>query len=249
MTIPTFLPYYVLLGTAGIITAVLIGLNRALEQAHWPVKRRKSTVGIAAAVLALWLAAAAALAALGTFQAGADTMPTIQYAIALPILIGGLLIWRSETVKHLIEAVPQSWLVGLQLYRALGVIFLILYATGRLPGLFAWPAGVGDILVGVLAPVVAIAYARAPRLNGDLVAAWNWFGIGDLVIAVATGFITAPSLLQPFMVEPANHLVTLFPLALIPTFLVPLSILLHIASLTKLRRTVPNRQVTSAQPA
>ena len=120
MTIPTFLPYYVLLGTAGIIAAVLIGLNRALKQAHWPVKRRKGTVGTAAVVLALWLAGAAALAALGTFQAAADTMPTIQYAIALPILVGGLLIWRSEMVKHLIEAVPQSWLVGLQLYRALG---------------------------------------------------------------------------------------------------------------------------------
>ena len=249
MTIPTFLPYYVLLGTAGIIAAVLIGLNRALKQAHWPVKRRKGTVGIAAAVLLLWFAGAVALALSGVFQAGAADRPTIQYAIALPILIGGLLIWRSEAIRRTLEAVPQSWLVGLQLYRALGVIFLILYATGQLPGLFAWPAGVGDILVGVLAPVVAIAYARAPRLNGDLVAAWNWFGIGDLVIAVATGFITAPSLLQPFTVEPANHLVTLFPLALIPTFLVPLSILLHIASLTKLRRTIPNAQVTSAQPA
>src|ERR1700704_3949936 len=31
---------------------------------------------------------------------------------------------------------PQHWLVGVQLYRALGVIFLILYATGKLPGLF-----------------------------------------------------------------------------------------------------------------
>ena len=249
MTIPAYLPAYVLVGTAAIFVAMLFGLNRALIIAAWPHDRRRRVVAATAAVLLLWLAGAVALALSGVFQASAAERPTIQYAIALPILVGGVLIWRSETVKHLIEAVPQSWLVGLQLYRALGVIFLILYATGKLPGLFAWPAGVGDILVGVLAPVVAIAYARAPRLNGDLVAAWNWFGIGDLVIAVATGFITAPSLLQPFTVEPANHLVTLFPLALIPTFLVPLSILLHIASLTKLRRTVPNRQVTSAQPA
>jgi len=38
--------------------------------------------------------------------------------------------------------------VGVQVYRALGLIFLVLYAGGYLPGLFAWPAGVGDILVG-----------------------------------------------------------------------------------------------------
>lgn len=249
MTVPAYLPAYVLVGTAAILMAVIFGLNRALITAGWPNDSRKRAVGATALVLLLWLAAAVVLALSDVFHASAADRPTIQYAIVLPILIGGLLMWRADTVRRMVEAVPQSWLVGLQVYRALGVIFLILYATGKLPGLFAWPAGVGDILVGILAPVVALAYARDPRQNGHLVAAWNWFGIGDLVIAVTTGFITSPSLMQPFTVEPANQLVTLFPLALIPTFLVPLSILLHLASLTKLRRTVPNAQVASARHA
>jgi hypothetical protein len=54
----------------------------------------------------------------------------------------------------------------------------------QLPGLFAWPAGLGDVLVGVLAPVVAIAYARGPGENEDLVSAWNFFCIVDLIVAV-----------------------------------------------------------------
>ncbi len=249
MTAPIYLPVYVLAGTTAIVTAVLFGLNRALISASWPDDGRRRTLGATALVLLLWLAVAVVLALSNAFHASAAERPTIQYAIVLPILIGGLLIWRSDTVRRMIEAVPQSWLVGLQVYRALGVIFLILYATGELPGLFAWPAGVGDILVGMLAPVVALAYARDPRRNGDLVAAWNWFGIGDLAIAVTTGFITAPSLMQPFAVEPANHLVTLFPLALIPTFLVPLSILLHLASLFKLRQTASDAQAASPQQA
>jgi hypothetical protein len=32
----------------------------------------------------------------------------------------------------------------------------------QFPGLCVWSAGLGDVLVGVLAPVVAIAYARGP---------------------------------------------------------------------------------------
>jgi hypothetical protein len=32
----------------------------------------------------------------------------------------------------------------------------------QLPGLFARPAGLGEVLASVLAPVVAIAYARGP---------------------------------------------------------------------------------------
>jgi hypothetical protein len=123
------------------------------------------------------------------------------------------------------------------------VIFLILYANNKLPGLFAWPAGVGDVLVGVLAPVVAIAYARAPRENTDLVTAWNAFGIFDLVVAVGTGFATSPSQLQLLALDRPNELVSLFPLVLVPAYLVPLSILLHLASLAKLRvRSVIGRR-------
>ena len=68
--------------------------------------------------------------------------------------------------------------------------------------------------------------------------AWNIFGILDLVVAVGTGFLTAPSLIQPFAVEPpTSDLMTQLPMALIPTYLVPLSIVLHIASLVKLHRS------------
>ena len=202
---------------------------------------------VSAVILLGWLAVAIALGAMGVYHVNASGIPTIQYGILLPILIGALMIWRSETAKRIIDAVPQSWLVGVQLYRALGVIFLILYATGKLPSLFAWPAGIGDIAIGLLAPVVGLAYARAPRKAASLVAAWNVFGILDLIIAVGTGFMTAPSLLQPIEVQPTSELMTVLPMVLIPVYLVPLSIVLHLASLAKLRRErLP--AITSAGP-
>ena len=140
---------------------------------------------------------------------------------------------------------PQHWLTGVQIYRALGVIFLILYGTGKLPGVFAWPAGLGDVLVGVLAPVVAVAYARDPNQNADLVSAWNLFGLADLVIAVAAGMLTSPSPLQLFAFDLPNELVSQFPLVFVPAFLVPVSVLLHLASLRKLRRDALARQQPS----
>jgi hypothetical protein len=199
---------------------------------------------VSAVVLLGWLALSIALAAMGVYHVDASAIPTGQYAIVLPILIGSLLIWRSETVARVIEAVPQQWLIGVQLYRALGVIFLILYATGKLPGLFAWPASVGDIVIGLLAPVVSYAYARAPRDAAGLVRAWNVFGILDLVVAVTTGFMTAPSFIQPIVVQPSSELMTVLPMVLIPAYLVPLSIVLHIASLAKLHRATAMNTAT-----
>ncbi len=238
MTIPAYLPYYVLGGSVAIIATLLFGLNVALKRAGWPEIDRKAAVRGSAFVLLGWFAITVVLAWFEVYRGAADRLPAIQYGIVLPILIGGLLIWRSQTVSRLIEAVPQQWIVGVQFYRALGVIFLVLYASGKAPGLFAWPAGLGDIAVGLLAPVVAWIYSRNPEANGGAVRTWNLFGIADLIVAIATGFLTSPSALQIFAFDNPNELVSAFPLVLIPVFLVPLSILLHLASLTKLRRTV-----------
>jgi hypothetical protein len=128
----------------------------------------------------------------------------------------------------------------------LGGIFLVLYGAGQLPGLFAWPAGLGDVLVGVLAPVVAIAYARGRGENHDLVALWNIFGLADLIVAVACGFATSPSPVQLAAFDNPNELITAFPLVLIPTYLVPVSVLLHLASMAKLRRMVRYQEVQLA---
>jgi hypothetical protein len=238
MTIPAYLSVYVLTGSVAIVAAIVFGLNRALARADWSAEERARVVGGAALILVLWLAGAIALGVAGAFHASAGDVPALQYGVFLPILLGAPLIWRSPLVGRIIDAVPQQWLVSVQVYRALGVIFLILYAHGKVPGLFAWPAGVGDVLVGVLAPIIGLAYARDPQQNGDLVAGFNLFGLTDLAIAISTGFLTAPSLAQPFAVAPPNELIALYPLVLIPVFLVPVSILLHLASLAKLSRTV-----------
>jgi hypothetical protein len=92
------------------------------------------------------------------------------------------------------------------------------------------------VIVGLLAPVVGIAYMRGVRWSTGLLWAWNLLGIADLVVAVTTGFLTSPSPLQLLALDRPNELISSFPLAMIPVFLVPLSLLLHLASLQKLRQ-------------
>ena len=252
MTVPGYLTYYAVLGSVGILAAVLVGLGRALLGAGWPPQRRRRTMQTAALVLAGWLAATGTLAWLGAYRGTADGIPTIPLAILLPIVAGVLLYRQSQAVADAVAAVPQQWLVGIQLYRVLGAVFVVLFAAGQLPGLFALPAGLGDLAVGLLAPVVALAWARAPGGRTGAVRAWNIFGIADLVVALGAGFATSPSPIQVAALEAPNLLITAFPLVLIPAFLVPLSILLHLASLAKLQRRHagnPHPAHADAEPA
>ena len=90
MTIPAYLPYYVLLGSAGIIATLLYGLSRALAKADWTPVERARAVRLSGVVLIGWFVAATGLALAGVYQAAADRIPVIQFGIAVPILIGAM---------------------------------------------------------------------------------------------------------------------------------------------------------------
>ena len=238
MLVPAYLPPYILIGTVAIVVTVLVGLHRALKRARWPDQDRKRAVLSVATLLLGWYLATLVLAWFEFYRGASSRVPTIQYGLLVPIIVGVVLAWKWKMLGRVIEAVPQEWIVGVQFYRALGLMFLVLYAVGRLPGAFALPAGVGDVIVGLVAPVVGIAYARNGANAAGLVRVWNLFGIADLIVAVGTGLLTSPSPIQVLAFDAPNELISAFPLVMVPVFLVPLSILLHLASLKNLRRIV-----------
>lgn len=114
-------------------------------------------------------------------------------------------------------------------------MFLVAYGQRLMPAEFALPAGVGDILVGITALPVAYALARMARRARSVAVAWNVIGIGDLVLAVTLGFLTSPSPFQQLALEQPNAAITRYPFVLVPTYAVPVSILLHLFSLWRLR--------------
>ena len=235
-SVPSYLTFYVMTGSIAAIATLLFGLRRALRRADWPEQDRTKVFWGVSVFLGGWFIFAVLTSLAGWYGGGERRAPTIQYALLIPIVIGVLLFWASPLLRRTVAAVPNEWIVGIQFYRTLGVIFVILYAAGRLPGLFALPAGLGDTLVGLLAPLAAGAYARSEEGAARRVRLWNWLGIADLVIAVTTGFLTSPSPLQLAAFDRPNLLISIFPLSLIPVYMVPLSILLHLASLRRLRQ-------------
>lgn len=236
MNIPTYLPFTVVAGCVATIVAVVVGISRAVKQSHWNESRRRQTVQAAAFVLAGWFVLAVALALLGVYRGAPGGIPTIEFGIVLPIMLGCLMIWRYPAVSRLIDTVPPQWVIAIQFYRVQGVTFLALFAADRLPGLFALPAGVGDVAVGLAAAAIGMSTAGGRQLRPRSVLRWNLLGIADLIVAVTTAFLTAPSAFQMFAFDRPNQLISMFPLILIPTFLVPLAILLHIVSLIQMRR-------------
>jgi hypothetical protein len=237
--VPAYLTPFILTGMVIVITPILVGLRRVLRRAPWPQADRAKAFWSLSLLLVGWFAVAAVTSRAGFYRPPSGAPPTIQYGLLIPIVLGLLLFRASSLLRRTFAIIPNPWLVGVQLYRVLGVIFLVLYAGGYLPALFALPAGLGDTLVGILAPFVAASFARSPEGSARRVRWWNWLGITDLVVAVTMGFLTSPSPFRIASFGRPSTLIGMFPLVLIPVFAVPLSILLHIGSLLKLRQTPP----------
>jgi hypothetical protein len=240
-SMPAYLYPLDLTGAVATVIALLFILNGTLKLARFSDRDRIRGVWTGTALLTAWFLAALLPSWFGFYGRSGNRIPTIQYGLLIPIFAGVAMFRLWPALRRVVEAVPQQWIVSLQVYRALGVIFLVLYAGGRLPGAFALPAGIGDITVGLLAPFVGAAYARGSRGSAARVRAWNLLGIADLVVAVTTGMLTSPSPLQLLAFDNPNTLISAFPLVMIPVFLVPLSILLHLASLSKLPQTEAER--------
>jgi hypothetical protein len=227
---PGYLLPYILTGSIAVVSVALFGLHSALRRATLPAQDRRRAFWTGSALLVGWFLVALVLSWSGFFRGSPSSLPAVPFGLLIPIAAGVLLYRIWPLFRRIVDALPQRWIVSIQAYRIEGLIFLLLYASGRLPGAFALPAGIGDVAVGLMAPLAA-ASGSSTRLR-----AWNLAGITDLVVAVTTGFLTSPSPVQLLALDRPNELIGAFPLVLIPVFLVPLSVLLHLASLQKLRR-------------
>jgi len=110
--------------------------------------------------------------------------------------------------------------------------------------MFAYPAGYGDMLIGVTASLAAWQLARPSRQRAFI--AWQVLGLADLVNAVATG--TLSGLLEPHGVPMLP--MTVLPLSLVPTFLVPLFFIFHVICIAQARgwRGSFESDIRSARP-
>jgi hypothetical protein len=190
--------------------------------------------GLSAVVLSGWAITTAVRASSGSYYQPPDLHgpPPIGIQLVTALTILSACLWRSPTLRGLLG--NEKNLIRLNVWRLEGAIFLALMFTGQVPALWAIPAGVGDVLIGAAAFWVAAGLDAPGGRRRAIV--FNLLGVLDLVVAVGLGITVSPGPAQLFHTTPGAELLTRFPLALVPGFLVPLAFMVHFVSLWQLRR-------------
>jgi hypothetical protein len=203
------------------------------------VQSRYTTAGVLSVVFIGWEVVAQYLGATNTYLATIENppaVPTILFGLLIPLAVAAISLWQSESIARLVSAIPLHWLVAAQVYRVGGGIFLMLWVDGRLPWQFALPAGIGDVTTGIVAVVMAALLAQNSIGARRATYLWCLFGIADLVVAITMGAMTSPGRAHLLAIDAPNLLMTADPLVMVPTFAVPLALMLHGLVLLRLRR-------------
>jgi hypothetical protein len=184
--------------------------------------RNASYGRLTAGLIAGWFLFAVSASALHLFKTDPNLPPlALGLAVLIPIVL--FLVWfaTSESFRQFAMSLNPRTLTLVHSWRITGFSFLVLYSAGILPGVFALPAGWGDIAIGVTAPLVALKLANIGQRRSFIF--WQILGILDLVTAVTLG--TTAGLISPHGATTQG--MSTLPLSLIPTFAVPLLIMLH----------------------
>jgi hypothetical protein len=182
-------------------------------------------------LIAAWFIFALAASALHVFKTNPNLPPlALGLAVLTPIVV--FLFWYATSAgfRQFALSLDPRTLTFVHSWRIAGFTFLALYAAGILPGVFALPAGWGDIAIGATAPLAALKLANFSRRRSFIF--WQILGIFDLVLAVTLG--TAARLISPHGVT--TEVMTVLPMSLIPTFAVPLLIMLHVICIAQARQ-------------
>jgi hypothetical protein len=230
--VPTAAPRLIVYGLIG------LGLWLGLESTGLTPGQRRTTWLAVMIPYTLWMAIAWSAAINGVFATGVSPppLPLLPLAIFLPLIIGTPLLLLSRRVGQVLDAMPASWPIALQLYRVFGSWALAASLRGALPSVFGVPSGIGDMLTGLFAVPAAIAVATGTAQGRKAAIIWNIFGLADFAVAITLGFITSPGRFQLIVPDVPSIGAGAYPGILTPAFVVPSSILLHALSLRQLRR-------------
>lgn len=158
-------------------------------------------------------------------------MPTVMLTfLAIPPLI--VLAFPQFIVP---KGLDLGWLMGIQAFRIVGGLYLLEHFRGNIGTVFAYWAGIGDVITGLLACFLLLQLWQTGVMSQRL-AFWTIvFGLADFGWAYGIGVLSFETPMQVFA-SGELHATHLFPIALIPFLLAPIAMGYMVMTLILLRR-------------
>lgn len=226
------LPKYITLTFVLTALGTLILFASAIKSSGLANVRAKSNIAIAG--LIIWLFIQAILAFNGIYKT--NSMPPKIFLIGiLPAVLAIVYLFTNQTGKQFIDSLPLKNITYLNIVRVpVEMVLFWLYLNRAVPELMTFEGRNFDIIAGITAPLVAYYGVTKGKLSSKLILIWNFICLGLLLNIVANAFLSTPSPIQKFAFDQPNIAILHFPFIWLPTFIVPIVLIGHLASIRQL---------------
>ena len=218
------------------LVLLLKTLKNGIDKTSWENSRKQKIYSRLIWISAAWIALVSVWSFSG-LMINFEIFPlNFLPILAIPLITITWLSFFSVSTKTIVDQLGHHEIIRLQVFRVFVEILLwMLLLENLLPIQMSFEGRNFDILAGLTAPIVAyLAYHK--KISIAVIRIWNFICLGLLINIVTIAILSMPSPFRVFMNEPSNTIVAVFPIALLPGFLVPLAYGLHFLSLRQISR-------------
>lgn len=182
-------------------------------------------------ILSGWLLLQAMLSFNGFYQDSSGLPPRQMLLIGPPtILILSLFLLPAG--RRFLDELDLAAMTLLHIVRIpIELVLFWLFTNHAIPQLLTFEGRNFDILSGISAPFIFYFGLVRHKISRTGMLTWNFICLALLLNVVIHGFLSAPTAIQQFSFDQPNKGMMFFPFAWLPSVIVPLVLLSHMATI------------------
>jgi len=162
--------------------------------------------------------------------------PNLAWLIVILNLVWPSLLVFAFKDYFIGEGLSLKWLTLTQSTRFMGTLFILENIRGFTGTTFAYVSGFGDFMAAVIALTILVLIFTGGKPTKGLYMFLIVFGLLDFVVAYSLSISSSPGVSLQSIAIGENHSMNMYPLALLPYFLVPFATAYHFMMYLTLKR-------------
>jgi len=206
----------------------------------WFLYKASGNSKVLAVVMLSWLIIQGAIA-MSEFYLTSNTVPP-RFALAVgPALLTILIMFLLPAGRRWIHSLDLKYITWVHAVRIpVELVLYWLFLSGLVPEIMTFTGRNFDILAGLTAPLIIYFTFTKNYISRKGLLAWNIICLLLLGNIVFTAALSAPTVFQQFAFEQPNIAVLIFPYIWLPSFIVPVVLLSHLAAISQLTKKNSN---------
>lgn len=199
----------------------------------WFLYKASKNVKVLAGVL-LWMLIVGLLGWSG-FYRNTEAFPPRFFYLLGPVLLFILLLFLSKKGHAFVDTLDIKWLTLLHTVRIpVEIILHYIFVAGLIPELMTYTGYNYDILSGLTAPIIFFAVFIKKWMGKKTLLIWNVICLALLLNILTIAVLSAQTPFQKLAFEQPNIGVAYFPFVWLPTVIVPIVMISHLAAIRQL---------------